>query len=116
MTAQDAALRKAANGKLRRPLTYSKSSNCADAKIGDAALLKEAVDRRSAPRQRGPARLSDIDDAGATVSAPRQTSEVTGYCGGEEMGPQDVGEAERDPESGPSHTRDGAPLVHLGET
>ena len=65
--AQEAALKKIANNRLRRLLAYNKSFSCADEKIGDTALCDKAADRRSAPRWGGPALISDIDVAGARV-------------------------------------------------
>ena len=68
MMAQGAALKEVANSKLRRPLAYNESSKCTDARIGDAALLRKAVNRKSTPQWRGPVETPDIDGAGATVT------------------------------------------------
>ena len=60
----DAALQ--AYSRIRRLLAFRESAACADLKIGDAALLRNAQGRKSAPRRRGPASILDIDGAGAT--------------------------------------------------
>ena len=70
---QEAAPREAANSKLRSLLPYNKSFNCADVAVGGSFLCYEAQSRESSPRWRGPARILDIDDTGATAIFQSQT-------------------------------------------
>ena len=58
----------------------NKFFNCTHARIGDTALFCNAVNRKSTPRWRGPAKLADINDTGAPVKFHAQTSEVARYC------------------------------------
>ena len=73
MMAQEAALKKVATGKSRRLLAYNKSSKRTDVQIDDTVLLPKAMDRKSAPRRRGPAKILDIDEPGETVK-PQPTT------------------------------------------
>ena len=52
MTAQEALPKEVANG------------CCADVKMGDSAPFYMAANRKSTPRWRGPAKISDIDETG----------------------------------------------------
>ena len=52
--AQAAALKGAANGKLRRLSARNKPPNCADFATWDSVLFYKTVGRKSAPRRRGP--------------------------------------------------------------
>ena len=67
MMAREAALGEVADSKLRRPLANNKSSNRTDVKIGDTALFFKITRKKSAPLRRYPAKILDIDEAGATV-------------------------------------------------
>ena len=77
---KEAALKEVADCHLRRPLASNKLFNCADAHVGDSAPPLKAPNRESAPRRRGPAKILDIDDAGATVKFQSQTFKVSRYC------------------------------------
>ena len=79
MRAQEAVLKEVANSIFRRLLAYTKSFNCADANAGDSVLFHEAQNRRSSPRLRGPAKILDIDETGATVTFRRQTFMAARY-------------------------------------
>ena len=79
VTAQEAALKEAASRNLRRLVTYNKSFNCTDVAIGDAVFFV-AVNRKSEPRRRAPAKVSDIDETGATVKFHSKTFKVARYC------------------------------------
>ena len=63
MTAQEAALKELANGKLRSLLAYNKSSKCSDVKIGDAALFRKSAKEKSTPRRRGRSEILDFSVA-----------------------------------------------------
>ena len=65
--AQEAALKEVANSTLRRLLASNKSSTCTDVKIGGTALFYKAQSKKSAPRWRGPALISDTDETGVTA-------------------------------------------------
>ena len=67
MVAQEAAPEGVANSKLRPPSAYNKSFNCADIAIADSAPFQKRVNRKSAPRRRGTAKILDIDETGVTV-------------------------------------------------
>ena len=83
---------------------------------GGSALTFKAVDRRSAPRRRGPAKILAIEETGVPAKFQSQTFKLARYCVRKKMAPQDAGEAEMHCASGTSETRDGAPLADLGET
>ena len=59
--AREAALKDVASSNFRRTLARDKSCNCTNVKIGDSAHLFKAANRKSAPRGRGPAKISDVD-------------------------------------------------------
>ena len=67
MMAQEAALRGATNGKLRRLLAYNKSFNYTEVQIGDTALFYKSAKKKGAPSWRGPAKILDM--SGATLRA-----------------------------------------------
>ena len=48
--AQEATLEEVGNGKLSRVPGYSKTSNCADVKIGKSVLFYRAPNRKSLPK------------------------------------------------------------------
>ena len=95
--AQEVALRYVASGKLRRLPAKKKSCKFTDVQIGDAALFCEATNRKSAPRWRGPAKISDIDPTGASVKFQRNEMHA-----GEEKG--DTTSCRRAPGDGPQIT------------
>ena len=76
MTAHEAALKEVASSKLRRFLAYGRSFNCADVKRGNLALCYMAVNRKSAPRSRGPAGIVFTDGTGVTVKSQIPTFKV----------------------------------------
>ena len=78
MMAQEATLEEIANRKLRRLLAFNMSLTCADVELGDTALFCRAQRKKSAPRWRGPAFISDIDETGVTVKFQSQTSRCRG--------------------------------------
>ena len=78
--AQEMVIEEVANRKLRRPLAYNKSPNRADIAIGDSVLFYKAQSLKSLPRWRGPARILDIHETGATVTFQSQTLKVARYC------------------------------------
>ena len=97
MMAQEAALKEIADSRLRRLLAFNRSLTCTDAKIGCAALFYKARSKKSAPRRRGRALISDIDETGAAVAFQSQISKVARFRvrgRGEE---KDVEEDELDP-------------------
>ena len=79
MMVQGAALEAVAHSKLRRVQASSKSSNCTDVQNGGSVLLYKASNRNSALRWRGPAKISDVDDAGVAVKFQCQTFKVARY-------------------------------------
>ena len=68
MRAQEAALEKIANRKVRRLLAYNRSFNCTDINAGDSVLFFTAHSQRSLPRGTEPAKNLDIGETGATQS------------------------------------------------
>ena len=93
MMAQEAALKEVANSKLRRLPARKKSFKCTDVQIGDAAIFFEATNRKIKPRWRGPERILDIDETGATVKFQSQTSKVARFCVRKKVEEKDVEEA-----------------------
>ena len=71
-------------------------------RIGGAELFHKAVNRKGAPRWRGPAKILDIDDAGVTVKFQSQTFEEAQYCVREKVEGKDVEGAEWGPASSQS--------------
>ena len=69
-----------AGGKLRRLLARNKSFNCTGVKIGNAALVYETANGKSALRGRGPAKILDVDQTGATAKPQSQTFIVARLC------------------------------------
>ena len=112
-TAQGAALTEAPDGTFRRFLAYDKSYNCADAQVGESVLFRKAVGRRCAPRGRGPAKIRDADDAGATVKFRSQTRKMARYRLRGKVGARGMGEVYRNPGSGGSDTWDGMAPAEL---
>ena len=90
MRAEEAALKEVADIKLRRLLAYNKSFNCADINLGDSVLFYKAQNRKSLPRWRGPAKIPDIHETGATVTCRSQTSKVARYCARKQPKEKDV--------------------------
>ena len=79
MRAQEAALKQVADSKLRRLLAYNKSFNCTGINVGDSVLFYKKQNRKRSRRRRGPAKISDVDETGATVAFQSQTSKVARY-------------------------------------
>ena len=100
--AQGAAPKEVANSELRRMLAQRKPFNCDDLQVGDSSLFYEDLNRRSAPRRRGSAKILKIDDAGATAKFQSQTFEVAQYCVRKKVDMQDVGEVGWEAASGGS--------------
>ena len=67
MMAQEAALSKAGNGRLRRLLARNRSFSCADIGTGAAVLFYKTVGRQSTPRWRGPAKIIHTDETGVAT-------------------------------------------------
>ena len=84
MMAQKAALREVANRKLRSLLAYNESFRREDVLIGYAAPFNKAAKKKSTTRWRGPAKILDIDDTGATVKFQSRTFNMARYCVREE--------------------------------
>ena len=97
MMAQEAALKEAASGRLRRMLALNKSFTCTYAKIGAAGLVFKAQSKKSAPQRRGPALMLDIDATGATAKFQAQTFKVARCRARKKGGGKDVEDAELDP-------------------
>ena len=74
--AQEAALKKVADSNSRKLLAYNKSSTNTGVQISDAVILYEPANRKSTPRGRGPAKISDVDETGTTVRSHSQTFKV----------------------------------------
>ena len=97
MMAREAALKEAANIEMGRLLAYNEAFNCTDVKIGDTALFYESTNKKSAPRRRGPAKILNIDDAGATVKFQLRTFKVARYCLRRQVEERDAEDEELDP-------------------
>ena len=93
--AQEAAPEEIANAKLRRLLARNPSFECAEALVGDSALFFKTVSRKSATRWRGPAVISEIDEAGVTVKFRRLTFKVARNCVRRKAEPKNVGGVEK---------------------
>ena len=93
-TAMEVANEGAGRGPLRRLLAYSKSFICADIAGGDSVLACETQSREVFPRWRGPTKLFDIEETGATATFQRQTFEVARYCVRKRLDRKDVHEDE----------------------
>ena len=68
MRAQEATLKEVANSKLRRILAHNQTFNSSDVKVGDMVIFYKAQNRKSSPRWRGPAKVLELDETGATVN------------------------------------------------
>ena len=79
MMAQEAAVKELASSRPQRLLAYNKSFTCTDMRIGDTALSYKAASEEGAPRWRGPALISAIDEAGEAVKFQSQTFEVARF-------------------------------------
>ena len=80
-----------ANSGLRRLLAYNKSLDCAAVQVGVSFRFYRAASRKSAPRQRGQAKILGIDDAGVTVKFQGQTFKVAQYSLRTKLNVQDAG-------------------------
>ena len=67
------------------------SFNCTDVKIGDAALFYKGANKKSTSHYRGPAKILDIDETGATVKFQSQTFIVARHCVRKKVEEKDVG-------------------------
>ena len=114
MMAQEAARKKVFSSTLRRLLAYSKSFDCADAKIGDAVLFYKTANTKSAPRRRGPARILDIDVTGVTGSFQSQMFKVARRCVRKKVEEKDAVDSELDPSHERMRTAGPAPWDTLG--
>ena len=114
--AQEAAPKGMTNRKLRRLLAHNRSSNCAAAKIGDSAQSYLAVNRKRAPRRRGPAAILDIDDTDVAAEYQGQTPEVARHRQRRQVGRGDVAEANWGPTAENLGTLDAMPSVASGKS
>ena len=80
MRAQEATLKGVANSKLRRILAHNQTFNCTEVAVGDMVLFYKTPNRKSSPRRRGPAKVSEIDETGVTVYFQSQTFKVARFC------------------------------------
>ena len=94
MRAKEAALKEAANSKLRRLLAYDKSCNRANIAIRDPAPFYKAQSRKSTPRWRALAEILGIGETGVTATFQWQTFEFVRYWGLKRVGPIDAGGVE----------------------
>ena len=113
MGAQEAAVNGVANSKLRRLLAHNKSFNSTDIAIGCSVLFYKTANRKSAPRWRGPAKLPDNDETGATVEFPRQTFEAARFWVRRKMEKKNVSEVEWNSAPGSADLWNGSPLEDL---
>ena len=77
-------------------------------RIGVAAFYK-AMNRKSTPRWRGPARIFDVDVTGATVKFQSETFEAPRFCAREREGEEDAEDVESDPMQARARPREVAP-------
>lgn len=82
-------------------------------KIGNSALLRDAVDRKRTPQRRAPAKISDIDGARAAAKSQSQTLEVARYGVRRIAEAQDVEAAEWNSACAKSRTPGGVPWGEL---
>ena len=109
MTAREVDREGGANSKLRRLLARGKSFNCADVKMAGSALSYKAVNRKSARRRPGPAKILAADETGATVKFQSHTRKVARYCVEKKVEAEDVESVEWDSASAQSRMRDEVP-------
>ena len=105
MMAEEAALKEAANSKLKRHLAYNKTFNCADAENGDAILFNKAPNWKCRPKWGGPARVLEIDETGETAQYQSQTFEVAQNCARTRVDGKDMGDRKGPPGAGLSSDR-----------
>ena len=115
MVGQKAALTETANSEPRRLLARNHSFYCAEVKAEYSLLFSNSVSRKSAPRRRGTAAISDIDEAGVTTRFRGQTFKVARFCVCRQVAPKDAGEVEWNPAPGSLDSLDGAPSVTSGK-
>ena len=89
MTTRAAALKDKTVRELRRLLAPTKSCNRADVASEDPALSCNAVNRKKAPRRRGPAKVVYLGETGVTVEFGSRTSKAARYCVRKEMEEED---------------------------
>ena len=80
---------------------------------GDSVLLRKAANRKGAPRWRGPAKILDIDETGATAKSRSQTLNAARYCVGKTTKEKDVSEKKWNPASGTMDPREGILMEDL---
>ena len=83
---------------------HSKSSSCADVRVGGSDIVFKASNRKSAPRWHGPAKILASGNAGVTSKFQGQTFKVAQYCVRKKPDAQDAGEGDWNPASGGSDT------------
>ena len=86
--AQGAAPKDVANSQLRRLLARKKSFYWAVVQSRDSVLLYSAWNRKSAPRQGGPAKILDVDGTGARAKS--QTCKAVRFCVRQREGAQNA--------------------------
>ena len=94
MRAQQAALKKIANSKLRCLLAQKNSFNCANIAITDSVLFEEAQNRRISPRWRVLAKISGVEVAGVKVTFQGPTFKAARHCARKRLDEKDVREDE----------------------
>ena len=80
-----------ANSKLRGLVAYNQSVERSDAQIGDTAPFYKATNRKSAPHRRGPAKISDVDEAGGARGSSLIPCGSARRCVRRKVGGGDVG-------------------------
>ena len=76
-------------------------------RIGDSALCYKAVNRKSTPRWRGPAKILDINETGVTSKFQSRTFKDARYCVGKKEETTDAEEVDGNPASDQWGKRDG---------
>ena len=113
--AQEAAPKEIANGRLRRLSALNQSIEGADVTVANLEISHESASRKSAPRWRGPAAISDIDEAWVTAEFQGQTFKVARFCARRQYEPKDVGGVECTPASESIDALEGLPPSMLGK-
>ena len=113
---QEDAPTEAADRKLRRPVAHNRSPNSADVTDGDSVHVSKAVNRKSAPRRRGPAAILEIDETGATDKFQTKTFDMAPRCVRRQVDPKGVSDVSWNPASENAGALDGMPSVSSGKT
>ena len=95
-------------------MAHNTSSKCTDVRIGDTALFYKALSRKSAKRWRGPAKILEIGQTGATEKFQSQTFMVARYRVQTKVEEKDAGGAELDPARAQMRPREVAPWGYDG--